>query len=89
MDNAANRLSDLFTARGAQPAHACLRVLGTRHHHLNIDRADFQAWEITMGAALIEFHGANWNTELAEQWRRALDKAIEQVLLGYEDQHHV
>jgi hemoglobin-like flavoprotein len=66
-----------------------LRVLGTRHHHRNIEKSDFSAWEVTLGAALAEFHGANWNANLAEQWRSALDKALEQMILGYDEQHHV
>ncbi len=66
-----------------------LRVLGTRHHHRNIDKADFEAWEQTLLRFLSEFHQANWSEELSNQWQSALTKAIDQVLLGYENQHHV
>jgi hemoglobin-like flavoprotein len=66
-----------------------LRVLGTRHHHRRIVKSDFAAWEVTLRAALAEFHAAEWSAELDEQWRSALSKAIGQIYLGYDERHSI
>lgn len=66
-----------------------LRVLGTRHHHRHIEKADYAAWQNTLVASLAEFHGDQWTVELATQWNSALKMAIEQMLLGYDQSYHV
>ncbi len=66
-----------------------LRVLGTRHHHRQIDKADYAAWQNSLEAALAEFHGTEWSPELARQWRSAMEMAIAQMIVGYSQQYHV
>lgn len=61
-----------------------LNVLGYRHHLDGIDRADFTTFRDCLLETLAEFHQDDWSPQLAGQWRAALDRAIETMLLGYD-----
>ncbi len=65
-----------------------LRVLGTKHLRLEIDEQAFEPWKDTLLGALQDFHGADWNAELAIQWTNAIEIAIAQMLIGYREPHH-
>lgn len=66
-----------------------LRVLGTRHHHRKIDQQLFAQWQETLLATLADFHATAWSRELALQWQSAIEAAIQQMFVGYDENHHV
>ena len=66
-----------------------LRLLGTRHSRKGIERASYALWADSMLKTLSEFHDADWNEDLAKEWRDAIDIAIDQMIIGYDDPQHV
>jgi hemoglobin-like flavoprotein len=74
---------------GYLAAENYLRYLGTRHDDLGIPENTFPLFREAMLATLGQFHGNLWDEGLAEQWRRAIDKAIRTMLEGYHTRFHV
>ena len=62
-----------------------LRHLGTRHHDSKISRNVYGVWIQAMLETMQEFHGQDWTPELENQWRQALEGAVQLMLLGYEE----
>ncbi len=57
-----------------------LRLIGERHLTRGITREHYQAFEEALLATLAEFHGDDWHDALADQWRKAVRKAVETML---------
>ncbi len=61
-----------------------LKLLGERHRRRGIGADLYPKWQTAMLATLERFHGSDWNDSLAEQWREAIDVAIEIMAREYE-----
>ena len=59
-----------------------LMVLGQRHHQRGVCEEDYNKFRIALLATLSEFHGEDWSTALADQWRTAYQQAIDTMLQG-------
>lgn len=66
-----------------------LHYLGTKHHDRQISRELYLYWTNAMIETLSEFHGADWNAELEQQWLEAIGAATELMLEGYDEHFHV
>ena len=62
-----------------------LKILGHRHHQMEIPLDAFPKFTDSMLAALSRFHGPAWSVELAQDWRFALEEAVAAMELGYRD----
>ncbi len=60
-----------------------LRVIGHRHFHGGIRPEDFPRFRDVLLETLEEFHGADWDEELCQQWKTAIDLAVSVMLEGY------
>lgn len=60
-----------------------LLFLGTRHEDRGIPLELYPQWLDAMMATLEEFHDNQWSDDLADQWSRALKKAIDKLWEGY------
>jgi hemoglobin-like flavoprotein len=70
--------------RGQYPAiESYLKYLGSKHHDRGIPAESFPLFAAALLATLEQFHGADWNAELAGQWRAAIDRASATMLEGY------
>ncbi|HID23174.1 MAG TPA: hypothetical protein EYP14_12335 [Planctomycetaceae bacterium] len=61
-----------------------LKVLGTRHRKWGIPVELYAPFRDCLLETMAEFHGDDWTEELAGQWRKAIDKATETMLEGYD-----
>lgn len=61
-----------------------LHVLGHRHHQNGIKPEHFAKFRDCLLETLAEFHGDDWTTDLAHQWRQAVEKSVSTMLEGYE-----
>ena len=66
-----------------------LRVLGTKHAQRQIGREDYVLWTESMLRALAEYHGDDWNENVSREWRDAIEIALDQMFIGYDEHHHV
>jgi hemoglobin-like flavoprotein len=66
-----------------------LKYLGTKHSQRGIPEELYPRWIESLLAALENFHGKDWDAELAGQWRAALDRATGVMLAGYREPVHV
>lgn len=57
--------------------------LGSVHHDRGIPPELYQQWRDAMLEALFQFHGDQWDERLANQWREAIETAIQVMLQGY------
>ena len=60
-----------------------LKVLGNRHFHNGIRRDDFPKFRDVMLDTLQDFHAVDWDEKLHQEWRAAIDLAINVMLEGY------
>jgi hemoglobin-like flavoprotein len=70
--------------RSTPATNLYLQHLGTRHHDLKIPKHLYVTWVETMLQTMHEFHGEEWTPQLEEQWRRALDLAVDKMFCGYD-----
>ena len=76
--------------QGFPATEAYLKILGNRHfHRQRIPREMYGKFRDALLVALAQFHQADWNPELAGQWREAIDQATQTMLAGYVDGHLV
>jgi hemoglobin-like flavoprotein len=68
---------------GYPAAESYLKIIGHRHFHRKIPADMYAPWGDCMLATLEEFHGAEWNGELAKQWQNAIQIATQAMLKGY------
>jgi len=61
-----------------------LKVLGTRHRNWGIPRELYSSFRDCLLNTMASFHGEDWDDELKAQWHKAIDKAAETMLEGYE-----
>lgn len=66
-----------------------LQYLGTQHRERGIPRELYPDWIAAMLATLERFHGTTWSEDLARQWREALQKAVDKMLEGYNQDHRI
>jgi hemoglobin-like flavoprotein len=66
-----------------------LNYLGTKHHSRGIPAELYPRFRDALLATLERFHGKDWNSHLATQWRQAIDHASESMLKGYRQSFHV
>ena len=66
---------------------AYLRYLGSSHSQAGIPRDQFEPFGRTLIETFEEFHGDQWDDNLAEQWRDALNDATALMFSGYD--HHI
>jgi len=65
-----------------------LRLLGTAHKTLGVDREPFPEFIQVLLETAAEFHADDWDEHLAGQWSRALDRVEQLMLEGYETHFH-
>ena len=70
-------------------ARQYLNVLGTRHARKGVSRELYPAFQEILLVALAEFHGTDWSDGLSDQWREAIESAIQLIFEGYDDPAHV
>ncbi len=71
----------------ASPAPAVeqyLQYLGAKHNEMGISKEEYPKWIEAMMETMAKFHGDQWTQSLEKQWREAIDKAAEPMLVGYE-----
>jgi len=61
-----------------------LKVLGSRHHEMGVRPELYPMFRDCLIEAIHDFHGDDWNEDLAVQWREAIKKATATMLEGYE-----
>ena len=61
-----------------------LRHLGTMHHRWEIPPELYPKWCDTMLRVLERFLGDEWDEALASDWRKALEKASQTLIRGYD-----
>jgi hemoglobin-like flavoprotein len=67
-----------------------LKVLGHTHAaRRGVPVEAYDSFRDCLIETLAEFHGKDWDEQLATQWREALDLAIATMLEGYEGVHSV
>lgn len=66
-----------------------LRILGNRHHQLGIAPADYQKFENALLTTLEGFLGERWDEALADEWRKAYEKALPFMIAGHADDFQV
>jgi hemoglobin-like flavoprotein len=76
--------------RGPYPAtESYLKYLGTKHHDRGIPAEAYPLFAAALLATLEQFHGADWDAEVAGQWRAAINRAITTMLEGYRSHFNV
>jgi len=60
-----------------------LKYLGHKHHMRAVPPELYPKWIESLLAALEKFHCEDWDAEAASEWRAALDRASEVMLVGY------
>lgn len=60
-----------------------LRLLGNRHCCLGIPAANYPKFADSLLTTLEEFHGPQWDGDLADQWRAACSTAIKLMVEGH------
>jgi len=64
---------------------AYLKVLGEKHRDWGIGPEHYPKFRAAMLETLAGFHGDEWDEQLAQQWREALELATATMLDGYAD----
>ncbi len=82
-------LVERFYVTDSVAAEQYLQVLGSRHHERGIPEELYPRWTQAMLQSLAQFHGSDWSSELEVEWKAAIDKAIAQMLKGYQQHAHV
>jgi hemoglobin-like flavoprotein len=67
------------------PAHAYLQVLGSKHHRWGIPKDLYPKFIEILIEQIAEFHGDQWNEDLAKQWNNALTLAVATMHEGYQE----
>jgi len=62
---------------------AYLKVLGEKHRDWGIGPEHYPKFCAAMLETLAKFHGHEWDQQLAQQWREALELASATILEGY------
>lgn len=62
-----------------------LRYLGHKHHLLGITAGDYLHFGTALLSTLGAFHGPEWCSDLAEQWKAAFRQSIDVMLQGHVD----
>jgi hemoglobin-like flavoprotein len=70
-------------------AEMYLHYLGTKHHNWAIPPEAFPKFRDALLETLGRFHGKEWDADLAAQWARAIDRATETMLQGYQRRFNV
>ena len=68
---------------------AYLDYLGSRHSARGIPIYLYPQWRDTMLETLASFHGTDWNEELSNQWRSAIDLTTNEMMAGYSEHYTV
>jgi hemoglobin-like flavoprotein len=66
-----------------------LQYLGHKHHTRQVPPELYPPFRDALLAALEQFHGGDWDATAARQWREAIERATERMLLGYQEPLHV
>lgn len=66
-------------------AQRYVRELGGKHREWGIPAETYPAFQAALLEALEDFHGADWNESLAQQWREAIALTIEQMVSAYDE----
>lgn len=74
---------------GTPTAEQYLRVLGTIHQERGIPLDLYHGFRECLVDQLKEFHGEQWDDDLARQWVQAIDGAVEKMAEGYARRYHV
>ena len=78
------RLMGEYHAKGYPAIKQYLKHLGTRHSDRGVPRDVYPQWCDALLAALDQFHGNDWNDELADEWREAVDATSKVMFDGYD-----
>jgi hemoglobin-like flavoprotein len=74
---------------GYQATELYLKYLGHKHHLRDVPPELYPKWIESLLEALEKFHAADWDAEAAGEWRAALDRAAQVMLVGYREPPHV
>jgi hemoglobin-like flavoprotein len=77
------RVIEDYHLHGYPAMGAYLKHLGHKHHRREVPTTLYAEFGEALQATLKHFHGKDWDGELAQQWREALDKATATMLQGY------
>ncbi len=61
-----------------------LRYLGRQHDERGIPKSLYSQWRDAMLETLYQFHGDDWDQQVAKQWREAIESAIQVMFEGYQ-----
>ena len=78
-----------YHSRGYPAVAMYLNYLGTKHHERGIEPDLYPKFRESLLASLEQFHGPDWDLDLARQWAEAIDRAILAMLEGYTRKFHV
>jgi len=62
-----------------------LRHIGHRHNDRAVPREMYTDWRDSLLAALEQFHGADWDDSLRQEWEGAIKAATEAMFRGYDE----
>ena len=83
------KVMEQYYAHGYPAMATYLKYLGHKHHRRAVLPDLYPQWRDALLVALEQFHDADWNDDLARQWREAFEKAREVILVGYQEPVHV
>ena len=66
-----------------------MKYLGTKHQDRGIPFQEYPKFGQALVAALEQFHGPDWNPQLAGQWQEAIDRASNLLFEGYRTHYTV
>jgi hemoglobin-like flavoprotein len=71
-------------AHGYPATTAYLRQLGYKHHTRKVRPELYRPFGEALLATLELVHSSGWDSELARQWREAIERTSKTMLLGYQ-----
>lgn len=78
-----------YFTRGYPATEKYLKYLGTQHRKRGIPREVYPMWRDAMLESLQAFLGDEWNEQLAEEWRAAVERATSLMFEGYDEYFRV
>jgi hemoglobin-like flavoprotein len=62
-----------------------LKVLGHRHYQHGISAEDYGKFQTSLLETLAKYLGPRWNDALEDEWRRAMQAAVDTMLQGHRE----
>jgi len=78
------KLMGEYYSNGYAAVESYLKHLGTFHSDRGVPREIYDKWTEALRETLSQFHGDDWNDDLAEDWRNSMDATTKAMFGGYE-----